>query len=108
MKLVIPPQCKIGARTYKIVWWNEKMQYSSRATAQGSSRDEVIRLDNEWSVVANFVHLIHELRHQTSYLISADADDENTVRSESELFAQALLSLGIEPDFSLIKEEKTM
>lgn len=105
MKLVIPPQCKIGARTYKIVWWNEKMQYSARATAQGSSRDEVIRLDKEWSVVANFVHLIHELKHQASYLVSAD-DGEDKVRSESELFAQALLSLGIEPDFSLIKEEK--
>ena len=34
VKLVIPPQCKIGARIYKIVWWNEKMQYSARATAR--------------------------------------------------------------------------
>ena len=105
MKLVILPQCKIGARTYKIVWWNDKMKYSADAIAQGSGRDQIIRLPKEWSAIANFVHLIHEIGHQADYLSAGDGAERN-VRPESEFLAQALLSLGIEPDFSQLQEEE--
>ena len=106
MKLVIPQLIKIGAHDYQIVWWNKKMQNSAESTAQASAKSQVIRLDPDWSDTMKFEHLIHEVRHQVDYLLNDHDETEKRVRAESSYLCQGILSLGIEPDFSQIKEEK--
>ena len=105
MQLVIPQVVQIGGQEYKIAWWNQKMQRSAESTAQSSGKYQVIRLDREWSDTMKFEHLIHEIRHQVDYLLTNDTE-ERTIRAEGSYLCQAILSLGIEPDFSQIQEEE--
>lgn len=105
MKLLIPSRIQIGGNHYQIVWWNKKMQHSAESTAQATAKYQVIGLDPEWSNTMRFEHLIHEIRHLVDFLLSNDTS-ESYIRAESSYLSQAILSLGIEPDFSRIKEEK--
>ena len=82
------------------------MQHSAQSMAQASAHDHIIRLDPTWADTFKFEHLVHEIRHQVDYLLSDPGASEAHVKAESALLAQAILSMGIEPDFSLIKKEK--
>lgn len=105
MKLVIQPEVEIGAHTYQIRWWNKKMKHAADATAQSTPKYQVIRLDPDWSDTMRFEHLIHEIKHQIEYLLGEDST-ERYITAGCSFLTQAMLSLGIEPDFSLITEEE--
>jgi hypothetical protein len=105
-KVLIQPTVQIGAHTYDIVWWNKKMQHAARSAAQASAHDHIIRLDPTWADTFKFEQLLHEILHQVDFLINDPQNDEHCVLIEGAFLTQAILSLGIEPDFSLIKEEK--
>ena len=104
MRLVIPPECQIGARTYRIVY-NDWLLDKLGLRANCSSKDQKIYLHTGLTAIANFEDLAHELTHIASWT-SAHEIDEATIKGVSNILTQALLSLGIEPDFSQIPKEK--
>ena len=104
MKLIIPPECQIGALKYSIRfndWLLNKLDYKAHC----SHKDQVIYLHTGLSPEGTFEDLIHELYHISSWTSAHDLE-ENSIKGNANCLTQALISLGIEPDFSLIPEGK--
>ena len=104
MKLVIPSEIQVGAVKYRIVFSNkilEKMQ--DRASL--NIKEEVIRLRSGCSAAQLFANLMHEIDHLAEDTAGISLEEQDSV-SRANLVAQALLSMGIEPDFSQIPEEE--
>lgn len=106
MKLVIPPECQIGAMEVSIRF-NDWVLHKMDVAAYINLKDQMIRLshrktDQEW------LHLIHEALHGiTDELgINFDGSTEAAINALSNGIVIFLDSLGIEPDFSQIPEEE--
>ena len=88
--------------------WNKELLEHANNDAEFSYRKMVIRLNPARPHSVIFEGLIHELRHagDSIFGFEAKADPERVVTGESAALTQALISLGIEPDFSEIREEE--
>ncbi len=110
MKLIIPPECQIGAHTYKIRISNKALDI---AELRGQVRyiTQIIRISTHTDTMPRtnsmvFDALIHEMLHPISHLFMGGELTETQIEQIATGFTQVLLSLGIEPDFSQIPEEK--
>ena len=106
MKLVIPPEVQVGAIMYGLCR-NDRLLERLNLSGHINSKDQLIRIAHR-KPDQEFLILVHEAVHGICDELGITSD-ENT----SEEFTKALstgitlflLSLGIEPDFSQIKEE---
>ena len=109
MKLVIPPTIQVGAHIIKLVR-NEQLLEELDLRGQLDGKVPQIRLAIKGrSPSLTFETLVHEIWHFGNYTFGLDAketDSEHNTRGASAIMAQALLSLGVEPDFSQIPEEE--
>ena len=106
-KLTIPPEFKLGCRTYKIRI-SEKILHETHCRAQVVDGEELIRLSQS-QPFAMLESLMHELLHSIFFICGIDEDndlDDKKITPMACLLAQALLTLGIEPDFSKIPDEE--
>lgn len=105
MKLIVSPQCQIAALTYDIVvsdWVLKKMD----VRASCNFKELKVRLPKDnLRVEQTFTELIHELLHIVDDTAGFEMNEGDTI-IRGNLLSQALLSLGIEPDFSRIPEEE--
>lgn len=109
MKLVIPSEIQIGARTIRIRI-SEKLLEASESSASYTESLSIIRLSlirggKTRSTAEVFESLLHEVAHIIDGLYMRELEERQIGVLGSGL-AQALLSLGIEPDFSEIPEEE--
>jgi hypothetical protein len=104
MKFVIPPQFHMGARTFRIKR-NEKLLKELGYKAQLDDKNDLVRL-SERSSLSMFESLLHEMLHEAHYLCGSEDAPEGKILALAGFMAQALVSMGIEPDFSLIGEEE--
>ena len=103
MKLIIPPQCQIGALTFGIRR-NDFLLHKLDKAGTINSLDQLIRIAHR-KVDLEFLVLMHEAIHGI-YDEQGLEQDEGVIRAISTGITIFLRSLGIEPDFSLIPEEK--
>lgn len=103
MKLIIPAEFQMGARVFRIRF-NGKLLAELGIKAQLVDKEELIRLAHR-SPMSMFESLTHEIHHEAAYLCGDDDAPEGRIMAEANFMAQALISLGIEPDFSHIPEE---
>lgn len=108
MKLIIPPECEIGANKVKIRHNEEAMRIAD-LRGQMSQAESIIRLSFTYDgcVRANpqvFESLLHEIIHWVDHLYIRELKEEQ-VGALACGIAQALLSMGIEPDFSQVPGE---
>ena len=103
MKLVIPSKVQIGCRTFDIRM-NDSLMEELDLKAQLVDSDDLIRM-RQRSPTSMFESLIHELMHEVFYMCDLQ-DGEDSIRPLGVLMTQALMSLGIEPDFSKIPDEE--
>ena len=109
MKLQILSEVQIGGRKIRIRI-SEKALHIADIAAQASTHDDIIRLALHYegrprNNVEVFENLIHEILHIIDHLYIRELE-ERQVGALSSGLAQALMSLGIEPDFSQILEEE--
>lgn len=104
MKLIIPPEFQMGARTFRIRF-NDKLLKELGIKAQLVDKEDLVRLAHR-SPVSMFESLIHEMHHEAAYLCGEDDAPEGRIVAEANFMAQGLISFGIEPDFSQIPEEE--
>ena len=105
MKLEISPECQIGAHIIEIVWSKKILEIQGAKGGAENLEIIVIRLRPDRPITAIFQTFIHELIHQVAFVYHLDIEDE-TIQVLAAGLAQAFISLGIEPDFSQIPEEK--
>lgn len=104
-KLVIPPRCEVGALIFDIVI-NDQLLRKLDLIGHCSREDEKIYLRSGISDRHKFAILIHEILHICTDEAGVQAEEGHIV-GVANLLAQALLSLGIELNFSeIIEEEK--
>lgn len=106
MKLKIPHECQIGAHTFPIRWSPKILDLQEARGGSEYREDIIIRLMPNRKPIAMFQTLIHEAIHMTDSVFGTDRIDEEVVKLLSGGLTQFLLSLGIEPDFSDIPEER--
>lgn len=107
MKLIIPSECQIGSLIFEVCW-NDDLLRRLDLVGQINSKDQRLRLAHRKSD-QNFLNLIHEAIHGICMELGIESYKDNP-----EAFTDALStgitiflrSLGIEPDFSQIKEEE--
>ena len=109
MKLQILSEVQIGGRKVRIRISEKALQIADLA-AQASIYDNIIRLTLHYEGqprdnVVVFESLIHEILHIIDRLYMRELEERQVGALGSGL-AQALMSLGIEPDFSQIPEEE--
>jgi len=109
MKFQILPEIQIGGRKVRIRI-SERVLQIADLSAQASTYDNIIRLTLHYeghprNNVVVFESLIHEILHIIDRLYMRELE-ERQVGALSSGLAQALISLGIEPDFSQIPEEE--
>ncbi len=103
MKLVIPPVIQIGPLKYSVVFSNKLMdKLSDRSSV--NVKEQIIRLQDETSNEQLFANFIHEVDHVAEDTVGIETNEQNTV-GRANLMAHALLSMGIDPDFSKIPQE---
>ena len=108
---VIPPECHIGGHTVRIRI-SEKYLDIADLAGESTMTEGIIRLslhlDNKpRSRVCIFETLIHEIIHLVDREYVRDgALEERQVGCLANGIVQALLSMGIEPDFSKIPDEE--
>lgn len=100
----VPPSFQMGARTFR-VRVNEALLKALNYRAQLEDRNDLVRLSIR-SNLSMFESLIHEMLHEAHYLCGEDDASEGKILSLAGFMAQGLISMGIEPDFSLIGEEE--
>lgn len=107
MKLKIPHEFQLGAHTFKIVW-SPKLLNAAGAKGQAEYLEKhIIRLRPGRPSSHTFNSLLHETIHLIDFIYGPDDDIlEGTTRFLAGGLCQALMSLGIEPDFSDIPEEE--
>ncbi|KKN45090.1 hypothetical protein LCGC14_0686720 [marine sediment metagenome] len=99
----IPPTIDIGAREFTLCWNKERLDGGSWKGELISS-EEKIRLLPGRSNAATFETLIHEIIHEANYLIGEDPP-EGQVSAKAVFITQALLSMGIAPNFLDLEQE---
>lgn len=105
MKLVIPKQISVGPLKYSIVF-SDYILGKMDVRASVNLREQVIRLpEKEVTSKARFMFLLHELDHIVNDLGGLRDVEEKEIEARVTLLAQALLSMGLEPDFSQIQKE---
>ncbi len=104
MKLKIPPECQIGAHTFRIRW-SDRWLDARGVRGHESCEDQIVRLHTGQSISATFEALIHELDHIIEYTYGLEGNEKEVITRAAGL-CQCLMSLGIEPDFSQIPEEE--
>ena len=106
MKLTIPANCKLGALTFSIKR-NDELLDKLDECAHISNRHQSIWIAHR-KADQEFVALLHEAFHDIvcRRIGPADAENECLVDSLAHEMAIFLHSLGIEPDFSEIPEDK--
>lgn len=104
MKLVIPSEFEMGARTFRLRL-NDRLLRELDFKAQLDDKQDLVR-QAERSPMSMFESLIHEMLHEAHYLCGDGDAPEGKILALSNFMAQGLASLGIEPDFSKIKEEE--
>lgn len=110
MKLIITPECQIGVHTYKIRINNKALDIAN-LRANVDYNEQIVRLSTrldgkQRSNSMIFEALLHEFLHPINHLLMGGELTETQHEQISAGLAQALLSLGIEPDFSQIPEEE--
>ncbi|MBA7499228.1 hypothetical protein ES704_01968 [subsurface metagenome] len=108
MKLIIPNEVQIGGNKIRIRI-SEKALDVANLSAQYSAYENIIRLSLIYegkprSIPRILESLIHEINHAIDGLYIRELEERQVGALASGL-AQALLSIGIEPDFSQIPEE---
>ena len=106
MKLIILSECQIGAHTFKIVWSPKILDIQDARGGSEYREIIIIRLQPNRKPTATFQTLIHEAIHMGDSIFGRDDIGEGTVRLLGGVLAQFFISLGIEPDFSQIKDEE--
>ena len=107
MKLTIPSQVQLGCRTFRIRI-SEKILKEVNCKGQLIDKEELIRLSRR-SPASMFESLVHEIMHSIFYMCALDENpgiDESKIIPMSIFFAQAIMSLGVEPVFDEIPEEE--
>ena len=109
MKLVISSEVQIGGNRIRIRR-NDKALEITDLRAQYSSSENIIRLSLTYAgrprpISQIFESLLHEINHAIDGLYLRDLE-EGQIGALATGQTQALLSLGIEPDFSEIPEEE--
>jgi len=105
MKLIIPPECQIGAHTFKIRFSPKIMDIQDAKGGSEYRQEHIIRLMPGRPISSTFQTLVHEAIHLGDAVFGTNSISEEVVRLLGGTLAQFLLSLGIEPDFSQIPEE---
>ena len=108
-RIVIPPEIQLGPHTYKIRF-NEKLCRAADIRSQVSHSDQIIRLDpgRDKEMRRNTMlmdELLHEIIHPIDNMYCSGNISEQQIEALSAGLAQALLSLGVEFDFSQIPQE---
>ncbi len=104
MKLKIPSKCQIAALSYEIVT-NDFLLRKMGSRASANFKERKIRLPKDGVAAEQlFIELVHEVLHIVDDAAGLDIHEEDVI-VRANLLSQALLSLGIEPDFSEIPEE---
>ena len=109
MKFTIAPQFTIGARKFRIVF-NDFLLAKMQDSASTNMIEQVVRLPYK-SIVGiatpetQLELLLHEMEHIANATLGVRVS-ERDCQSRAALLAQALTSLGLEPDLSQITEEK--
>jgi len=106
MKLIIPSKCQIGAHTFKIRSSPRIMDIQDAKGGSEYRQEHIIRLMPNRPASSTFQTLIHEAIHLGDGVFGTNSIPEEVVRLLGGTLAQFLLSLGVEPDFSQIKEEE--
>lgn len=100
----IPPSCQIGAITYRIVASDQVLD-ALDVRGQITSDDETIRLAfGKRSAPQIFATLVHEFVHSAAHETGHELE-EGAVAGIASGVAQALLSMGLAPDFGDIPAE---
>ena len=102
MKLVIPSVIKIGPLDYSIVI-SDTLLEKTGDRASCNIKEQMIRL-RKCSNEQMFANLIHEADHIAEDTSGIEVKEDGTI-GRANLLTQALLSMGIEPDFSEIPKE---
>ena len=109
MKLVIPSEVQIGGNIIRIRHNEEAMRIAD-LRGQISLSEGIIRLSYTFegrprTTTQLFESLLHEITHAVDHLYMRELEERQVGALASGL-TQALMSLGIEPDFSQIPEEE--
>ena len=109
MKLIIPSEVQIGGNKIRIRI-NERALDVAALAAQYSAYENIIRLSLIYEGRPRYKpriseSLIHEIIHAIDGLYLRELEEKQVGALASGL-TQALMSLGIEPDFSKIPEEE--
>lgn len=105
MKIYVQPQCSIINRSYKVKF-SDKILKASDCLGQVDHTDEVIRLNRRRSDPQKLDVLIHEALEVIHDCLGFNLDHDVAI-ALAPCLAQFLVSvLDIEPDFSLIDEER--
>lgn len=103
MKIVIPAVIKIGPLDISVVFSDTLMEKMNDRSSC-NIKEQIIRLRSGCSNDQLFANLIHEVDHIVEDVAGIDTKENSTI-GRANLMAQALLSMGIEPDFSQIPKE---
>ncbi len=106
MKLVIPDKVQIGAHESKIRWSPKILDIMECKGGSEYRDDHILRLMPHRPVSQQFQTLIHEGIHQIDHVFEVDGLTEAQVCILAGGLCQFFMSLGIEPDFSQVQEEK--
>lgn len=104
MKLIIPPECQIGAHTFKILWSLKILNIMECKGGAEYQERHVIRIRPDRPKTQVFQTLLHEVIHIGDFVHNRHREEEDIGHLASTI-CQCLLSMGIEPDFSQIPEE---
>jgi len=107
MKLVIPEEIQVGAHSFKICWSSKILDLQEARGGMVYRKELLIRLLPNRPITQGFQTFLHEVLHAIdNVFVNSDELTENQVQLLAAGLAQVFASMGIEPDFSQIKEEK--
>ena len=107
VKLTIPPEFQVGCKTFRIRISN-KILREIDCKGQLVDKEDLVRLASR-SPSSMFETLIHEIMHEIIYMCALNNSpsiDETSTAPMACFLAQALMSLGIEPNFDKIPNEE--
>jgi len=108
MKWKISNRVQVGAHEYRIVRDDKELALLDYWGLLSQGRSKII-IGSQPTISQQLETLIHELLHlslRTFGHIASEKKEEQLVRLIGAGLAQALLSMGLEPDFRNIVEEK--
>lgn len=111
MKWIVPSEVQIGGRIIRIRVNEKALDVADLQSQLSLQADNIIRISlvldgKARATIVVLQALCHEIAHAIDALYMKELE-ERQVGVLGEGFAQALISMGIEPDFSQIPEEET-